>query len=62
MAFLVPVTLGIFAIPEIVDLVIKGTRIADVQDQKIKGAFAGIKDALRNWFLIIRSSAKRAAL
>jgi TctA family transporter len=54
---LVPVTLGIFAIPEIVDLVIKGTRIADVQEQKLKGAFAGIKDAFQHWFLIIRSSA-----
>jgi TctA family transporter len=54
---LVPVTLGIFAIPEIVDLVIKGTRIADVQDQKIKGALAGIRDAFRHWFLVIRSSA-----
>lgn len=53
---LVPVTLGIFAIPEIVDLVIKGTRIADVPQQNIKGALAGIKDALRHWFLVVRSS------
>lgn len=53
---LVPVTLGIFAIPEIVDLVIKGTRIADVPQQNIKGALTGIKDALRHWFLVIRSS------
>jgi TctA family transporter len=53
---LVPVTLGIFAIPEIVDLAIKGTRIADVPQQALKGTAAGIRDAFRHWFLIIRSS------
>lgn len=54
---LVPVTLGIFAIPEIVDLVIKGTSIADVPQEKMKGAMIGIKDAFRHWFLVIRCAA-----
>jgi len=54
---LVPVSLGIFAIPEVVDLVIKGTRIADVPKEALKGVMTGIRDALRHWFLIIRCSA-----
>jgi TctA family transporter len=53
---LVPVTLGIFAIPEIVDLAIKGTRISDVAQQSIHGAWSGIRDAWRHSFLVIRSS------
>ncbi len=53
---LVPVTLGIFAIPEIVDLVIKGKRIADVPREAIKGAWMGIADTFRHWFLVVRSS------
>jgi TctA family transporter len=53
---LVPVTLGIFAIPEIVDLAIKGTRIADVPQQSIHGAWSGIRDAWRHSFLVVRSS------
>ena len=54
---LVPVALGIFAIPEIVDLVIKGTRIADVPKEAMKGVTVGIKDALRHYFLVLRCSA-----
>jgi len=51
---LVPVALGIFAIPEIVDLAIKGTRIADVPAENMKGVLVGIKDAFRHWFLVLR--------
>jgi hypothetical protein len=51
---LVPVALGIFAIPEIVDLTIRGTRIADVPKERLKGVAEGIRDALRNWFLVMR--------
>jgi TctA family transporter len=54
---LVPVALGIFAIPEIVDLVIRGTRIADVPKEAMKGVLTGIMDACRNWFLVLRCSA-----
>ncbi len=53
---LVPVALGIFAIPEIVDLVIRGTRIADVPKERIKGVLVGIMDSFRNWFLVLRCS------
>jgi TctA family transporter len=51
---LVPVALGIFAIPEIIDLAIKGTRIADVPDENMKGVMDGIKDAFHHWFLVLR--------
>lgn len=44
-------------IPEIADLVIKGTRIADVPQEKMKGAMAGIKDVFRHWLLMLRCSA-----
>jgi TctA family transporter len=54
---LVPVALGLFAIPEIVDLVIKGTRIADVPKESMKGALIGIKDAWRHRWLVLRCSA-----
>ena len=53
---LVPVALGLFAIPEIVDLVIKGTSITDVPKEKFKGVMVGIQDAFRHWFLVMRCS------
>jgi TctA family transporter len=54
---LVPVALGLFGIPEVVDLVIKGTRIADAPVNAMKGVTAGIRDAFNHKFLIIRCSA-----
>jgi TctA family transporter len=54
---LVPVALGLFAIPEIVDLVIKGTSISDVPKAAMKGVWSGIRDAFRHWFLVLRCSA-----
>ena len=54
---LVPVALGLFAIPEIVDLVIKGTRIADVPKESMKGALVGIKDAWIHRWLVLRCAA-----
>jgi len=54
---LVPVALGLFAIPEIVDLVIKGTSISDVPKDSMKGVWTGIGDAFRHWFLVLRCSA-----
>jgi len=51
---LVPVALGIFAIPEIVDLTIRGTRIADVPKERLQGVLIGIRDTFRNWFLVLR--------
>ncbi|MFX1554607.1 MAG: tripartite tricarboxylate transporter permease [Promethearchaeota archaeon] len=53
---LVVVAIGLFALPEITDLVIKGTTISDVPSLG-KGLFQGVKDAFNNMSIIIRCSA-----
>ena len=54
---LVPATLGLFAIPEIIDLAVKGTSIAQTQVGKLGGVMEGIKDTFRHWRLVLRCSA-----
>ncbi len=54
---LVSVTVGLFAIPEIIDLAVKGTSIAgDVQPTKLGGVMEGVKDTFRHWKLVLRCS------
>ena len=52
---LVVVGLGLFAFPEIVDLLIKGRSIAEVATLG-KGWLDGVKDALRHKFIVLRCS------
>jgi len=60
---LVPVTLGLFAIPEIADLAIARRSIAaDGRPDTRAGQWQGVKDTLRNWWLVIRVSWLGAAL
>ncbi|MGH7832737.1 MAG: tripartite tricarboxylate transporter permease [Candidatus Binatia bacterium] len=54
---LVPVTIGLFAIPEVVELAVKGGSIAQISSTKIGGVMEGIKDTFRHWMLVIRCSA-----
>jgi putative tricarboxylic transport membrane protein len=54
---LVPVTIGLFAIPEVIDLAVKGTSIAQQRVGKLGGVMEGIKDTFRHWWLVIRCSA-----
>jgi TctA family transporter len=54
---LIPVTLGLFAIPEIIDLSVKGTSIAHARVGKLGGVMEGIKDTFRHWQLVLRCSA-----
>lgn len=54
---LVPVTLGLFAIPEIIDLAIVATSIARQKVEKLGGVMEGIKDTFRHWWLVVRCSA-----
>lgn len=54
---LVPVTIGLFAIPEVIDLAVKGGSIAQISSTKIGGVLEGIKDTFRHWMLVIRCSA-----
>src|SRR5438067_1337650 len=55
---LVPVLVGLFAIPEIIDLVVRGTSIAgNAPAGRIsRGALEGVKDVFRNFWLTIRCS------
>ena len=53
---LVPVLVGLFAIPEIVDLMVRGTSIAGGAGSGAvrRGALEGVKDVFRNFWLTIR--------
>jgi TctA family transporter len=54
---LVPVTLGLFAISEIIALAVKGTSIAEKQTTSLGGVMEGVKDTFRHWWLVFRCSA-----
>jgi TctA family transporter len=54
---LIPAVVGLFAIPEIVDLLANRKNISDDKIETRKGQFKGIKDVLENWFLVLRCSA-----
>ncbi len=54
---LVPATLGLFAIPELIDLAVKGTSIAETKFDKLGGVLQGIKDTFHHWKLVLRCSA-----
>jgi TctA family transporter len=54
---LVPATLGLFAIPELIDLAAKGTSIAETSVGKLGGVLQGVKDTFRHWKLVLRCSA-----
>jgi len=54
---LVAVTVGLFAIPEIVDLAVQGTSIAKEGMAKLGGVMQGVKDTFYHWKLVLRCSA-----
>jgi putative tricarboxylic transport membrane protein len=56
---MVPVFMGLFAIPEIIEMAVSGETIAKVEDSDLKwGDVAqGIKDVFHHWWLMIRCSA-----
>ena len=52
---LVPFALGIFAIPELADLMItRKTVSGDTKNFGKKGQIEGVKDVFKNWFLVLR--------
>jgi TctA family transporter len=55
---LTPMLLGIFALPELCDLLIARTAIAQKFDRAsiYKGQWQGVKDCFQNWWLILRCS------
>jgi TctA family transporter len=54
---LVPVTIGLFAIPETIDLALRGTSIAQGGIARLGGVREGIKDTFQHWWLVLRCSA-----
>lgn len=54
---LVSVTIGLFAIPEIIDLAAQGTSIAREKVGKLGGVMEGVKDTFRHWWLVLKCSA-----
>ena len=56
---LVPLTLGIYALPELCDLLVGRTSIV-TENKNVDtttGLLEGIRDCFRNWFLVLRCSA-----
>jgi putative tricarboxylic transport membrane protein len=54
---LVPITIGFFAIPEIVDLAVTGTSIAGGRTGNLGGVREGIHDVFRHIWLVLRCAA-----
>ena len=53
---LIPVVLGLFAIPELIELAVKNTSISSVPREEAVGGnmYEGVKDACREWWLAVR--------
>lgn len=54
---LIPITMGFFAIPEIIELGVQRSSIATGQMKKLGGVMEGVKDTFRHWWLVMRCSA-----
>lgn len=54
---LVPITIGFFAIPEIIDLAVQRSAIARESVEKLGGVMQGVKDTFRHFWLVLRCSA-----
>jgi TctA family transporter len=59
---LVPVVMGLFAIPEVIDLAVKGTSIGETQLGRLGGVLEGVKDTFRHWALVLRCSVLGTAI
>jgi TctA family transporter len=55
---IVPVALGLFAIPELCDLMINRSAISRFgRGNVMQGQWQGFKDVMQNWFLVLRTAA-----
>ena len=60
---IIPVTLGLFALPELADMAVARRSIAgDSAVETSAGRWQGIKDTFENWFLVLRCGAIGAGL
>ena len=54
---LIPIVLGLFALPEVLELAVRDSSISRVpRDQAGSKIFDGIRDAFRHWWLVLRST------
>jgi putative tricarboxylic transport membrane protein len=54
---LVPVTIGFYAVPELIEMAIAGSSIAKLDVGRVGGVWEGVRDSIRHWLLVIRCSA-----
>ena len=53
----IPIALGLFAVPEVVFLAIRHSSISQVEKSKVEhGMLQGIRDAFAHWWLVLRCS------
>jgi putative tricarboxylic transport membrane protein len=53
---IVPVVVGLFGIPEIIDLAVKRSSIAEAGLSNVSGVMQGVRDTFRYWALTLRCS------
>jgi len=54
---LVPVVLGLFAIPEVISLAARERSISDIPREKVAGGLMmGVRDSFKHWWLLLRAS------
>jgi len=53
---IIPVAMGLFAIPEILELCAKGTSVAQVPGHAMRGRYEGLVDTIKEWKLVLSSS------
>jgi TctA family transporter len=53
---LVPATIGLYAIPELIDLAVHRSNIAQQSAAKLGGVLQGVKDTFIHWALVLRCS------
>jgi putative tricarboxylic transport membrane protein len=53
---LVPVVLGLFALPEVVSMAVSNKPISDMPRQETSGLWTGVRDAFEHRWLLLRSS------
>ena len=54
---LVPITIGFFAIPEIIDLAVSGSSISGGKTGSLGGVMEGVRDVFRHMWLVVRCAA-----
>jgi TctA family transporter len=54
---LVAVTIGFYAIPEVIELAVQGSSIARLEVDRLGGVWQGVRDTFHHWLLVVRCSA-----